>query len=169
MKEATISLVNPQSRLPLGRAARRALLFAALWWVLTEGRPDSWIIGGPAVVAAALASAWLSPGASRRLSLRAAVGFVAFFAVESLRAGFDVAWRAVTLDIAPAMVSYPLSLRDTSARVLFAGSVSLLPGTVTAGIEKDTLHVHSLDTRQRVSHELRRIERHVGALFDERI
>ena len=48
-----------------GRADRvtgiawRALLLAVLWWLITQGRTEAWLVGLPAVVLAALASVCL--------------------------------------------------------------------------------------------------------------
>ena len=52
----------------------RALLFAGLWWVLSDGSPEGWVLGGLAVVAATWASAALRPAAENRLRLVALPG-----------------------------------------------------------------------------------------------
>jgi len=71
----------------------RAVLFALLWWMLTEGAADSWLVGAPVVVLAALASGVLLPGTS--WSLPGLLRFIPFFLWHSLRGGVDVAGRAL--------------------------------------------------------------------------
>ena len=41
------------TRSALWTVAVRIGLFAALWWVVTEGAPDAWLVGIPAVLLAA--------------------------------------------------------------------------------------------------------------------
>lgn len=88
----------------------RLALFALLWWVLTEGRPDAWLIGGLVVFAASGLSLILS-----RPTPWSAIGlarFLPFFLLRSWRGGLDVAWRACwpSLPIAPVIMSYRLRL-----------------------------------------------------------
>jgi hypothetical protein len=54
----------------------RVILIAGLWWVITEGRADAWLVGLPAVALATLASASLSAHASPRVLLVGLLGFV---------------------------------------------------------------------------------------------
>jgi len=42
----------------------RAVLFALLWWILTDGATDSWLIGVPAVLFATVASLMRLPTGS---------------------------------------------------------------------------------------------------------
>ena len=101
--------------LSLAGIAMRAVLFAGLWWGLTEGEVDSWLVGVPAVIGATVASLLLRTEAGGRWRLVGTMQFVVFFVVESLRAGVDVARRAVTLNIEPQIIKYECSLDHEAA------------------------------------------------------
>lgn len=151
----------------LGTAARRVLLFALLWWALTGGTHDAWRFGGPVILLAGAASMWLQPRRRIRIRARELPRFLGFFFWQSLRAGFDVAFRALQprRPLSPAVLEYPLSLPQGPARVLLADTVSLLPGTLTAGLEADRLIVHVLDARLPMRESLSQVEERVAALF----
>jgi multicomponent Na+:H+ antiporter subunit E len=149
--------------------ALRLALFALLWWILTEGQPGSWPLGGLIVVLATALSLSLS-----RPVPWSAVGFarfVPFFLWWSLRGGVDVAWRACapSLPIAPGMLTYRLRLPPGRARIVMTAVISLLPGTLSAEIVRNNLIIHNLD--QRVSNEadLAALETKVAALFRIRL
>ena len=148
--------------------AMRAFLFTGLWWGLTEGAVHSWTVGIPAVIGATLTSYLLRSKRTSRWNPKGVILFVGFFVVESLRAGLDVAWRALTLNIAPKIIEYESSLTDDKALTLFCGTVSLLPGTLTTEMRERKLTVHTLDSRQPVREELRKLERHINAMLGAR-
>lgn len=157
------------ANLSLAGIAMRAVVFAGLWWGLTEGEVDSWLVGVPAVIGATVASLLLRTEAGGRWRLVGTMQFVVFFVVESLRAGVDVARRAVTLNIEPQIITYECSLGHEAALALFCGTVSLLPGTLTTEMEDGMLHVHTLDSRKPIVAELRRLEHHIAAMLGDRI
>jgi multicomponent Na+:H+ antiporter subunit E len=136
-----------------------------------SGDPGSWIIGLPAVLAAVWARHRLAPTPGRGLSLIGALRFLPVFFIESFKGGLDVAWRVLgpRLRVEPGLLTYRLSLGSRAARILFVDLVSLLPGTLSADLEDDTLVVHALDCRVDVAPELARLERHVARLFGERL
>jgi multicomponent Na+:H+ antiporter subunit E len=145
-------------------ALRRLVLFAALWWALAGA--DAWTVGAPAVLLATGASLRLAP---RRAPWRLwpALRFLAFFIVQSLYAGFDVALRAFAPRprLAPALIDYRLRLPPGPVRVLFANVVSLVPGTLSTELTDKQLRVHVLDAGLPVASQLRVLEAHVGAVF----
>jgi len=150
------------------RGTVRLLLLLIIWWVLTQGEPTSWVVGIPAVLLATITSLWLSASSSWEWRLNAVPRFFSFFAYCSLKGGVDVARRACSpsLPLAPAMLDYSLRLREgTTARVFFANTVSLLPGTLSADILGDMLIVHVLDSTLPVSEQLQRLEVVVARLF----
>jgi multicomponent Na+:H+ antiporter subunit E len=147
----------------------RLLVFAALWWGLTEGQVQSWLIGVPAVAAATTASYYLRAAPGWHWTLTGAVVFAGSFVWRSLRAGIDVAWRTLTLDLAPRIITYRVSLQHPAAITFFAGAISLLPGTLTTAIEQHSLRIHVLTAGQQNELELARLERHIAALFGERL
>jgi multicomponent Na+:H+ antiporter subunit E len=151
------------------RALFALIPLAALWWVIAGGSPASWIVGGPAVVAAAWAVGRLGTGAGIHLSLVGLLRFLPFFTWESLRAGVDVALRTLAprLRVEPGFLRYQTRLCDPAARVFLANCVSLLPGTLAAELEGDWLTIHALSTEADNDAELRRLERAVARLFSE--
>jgi multicomponent Na+:H+ antiporter subunit E len=71
--------------------------------------------------------------------------------------------------IDPGFVRYPLRLENPSARVFFVNGISLLPGTLSADLRADVIHVHVLDLRSDTLTGLRRLEHRVADLFHERL
>ncbi len=143
----------------------RTLLFALLWWILTEGAINSWLLGAPVVVFAVLASGWLLPPIS--WSLSGIVRFIPFFLWRSLVGGVDVARRALhpKLPISPGLFEHRWRLPPGLPRVFMANTVSLLPGTLSAELGKDHLRVHVLDQGGDFIAELSVIEERVANMF----
>lgn len=121
------------------------LLTALAWAVVTEGRTDT-LWGGLVAVPVAL---W----AARRVATGAVVprprripAFLLFFLRHSLSAGVRVAWLAVRPRPAlnPVLLEYPFRL-PPGPREVFVATVSLLPGTLSARLVGETLHVHALE------------------------
>lgn len=143
----------------------RAVLFALMWWILTGGAMDSWLIGTPVVLFATLVSVVLLPPLS--WSLPGLVRFVPFFLWHSLYGGVDVARRALhpALPISPRLFDHSWRLPPGLPRVLMANTVSLLPGTLSAELDEDHLRVHILDQTGTFAAELTLIETRVAGLF----
>jgi len=143
----------------------RTGLFALLWWILTEGAMNSWLVGAPVVVFAAFASTVLLPGAS--WSLPGILRFVPFFLWHSLRGGVDVAGRALhpRLPISPVLLKHQWRLPTGLSRVFMANTVSLLPGTLSVELDEEFLHVHILDQTGAFASELTVIEARVARMF----
>lgn len=140
---------------------------AAAWWVVVEGRPGSWAVGAPVVAAAALVAALVVPFPRRRVRPLGALRFLAYFAVQSLKGGLDVARRALSpaLPIAPGFVTIRTTLPPGAPRVLFADTVSLLPGSLTVDVRDDEVLVHGLDAGPALLADARDLERRVADLF----
>ncbi len=143
----------------------RAVLFALLWWILTDGAVDSWLVGAPVVLFATLVSVMLLPAFSG--SLTGIVRFVPFFFWRSLYGGVDVARRALhpRLPISPGMYDHRWRLPPGPPRVFMANTVSLLPGTLSAELDEKHLHVHVLDETAAFAEALKELEQRVAALF----
>lgn len=147
----------------------RLLLFSGVWLVLLGWQPLSWIIGVPSVLLASWAHARLAPEMPMP-RLGAALGFIGFFLVESLRSGLDVAQRILRprMRIAPGFQEYWMQLEQPAARTLFVNSISLLPGSLSADlIEPDQVRIHALDARTDLGPELARLEQRIARLFAE--
>jgi multicomponent Na+:H+ antiporter subunit E len=150
--------------------ATRALLAAAGWWAISEGRTSLWPWGVVAVCAAVSLSLLLSPpGRGTGLRPVAALRFAAAFLGGSSRGALDVASRAVRPGppIAPGFLKYRLRLPPGPPRHLFAATVSLLPGTLSTRLEGGVLTVHVLDLGLPVAETLERVEARVAAVFGE--
>ena len=152
---------------PIGSIVRRVLAATALWWVLAGARPDGWGVGMVAVVGACAASLVLMPPGAGRISLTGLVAFAGFFVVESLRAGVQVAAMALRRDpdLRPAVRTLTLRLPAGPARTLLVNTMSLLPGTLSAGLTGERLCLHVLDARLPVEQGLRALEARVAGMF----
>ncbi|MGB5443421.1 MAG: hypothetical protein WBN57_12505, partial [Gammaproteobacteria bacterium] len=84
---------SPAAKLP--SILIRTAILAGLWWLIVQGRADSWLIGLPAVALASFASVWLGNQALPRLTLTRLPGFLGLFLRESVRGGVDVARRTL--------------------------------------------------------------------------
>jgi multicomponent Na+:H+ antiporter subunit E len=148
----------------------RVLAFAALWWVLAEGRTQAWWLGLVAAAVATAASVAVLPPVRGKFRLRAAVDFFAYFLWQSVRGGAQVAAMALRrrIDLRPAMVELPLALPPGAPRVLITAAFGLMPGTVGVRLEGERLRVHVLDERLPVMQEARELEARIARLFGER-
>lgn len=153
------------------RVIARLALMALVWSGMNGADWRSWIVGGPVVIVAAWVSVTLLPDTRWRLSASGAVAFAGFFLRESLRGGWDVAWRALSpaLPLSPAIICLPLHVPPGPARFLFCGAIGLLPGTAVVAIAGESLCVHVLHASPRIEAELRELEHHVMAMFGLRL
>jgi len=145
------------------------LALAALWWLLTGGEAGAWLVGIPAVLAAAWAARRLRQDGHSAISLPGLLRFLPFFAWESLRGGIDVAQRTLSpqLRVNPGFISYRTKLPQRSARIIFANCMCLLPGTLAADLQGDLIEVHLLDTQLDVQADFARLEQAVAAVYRE--
>jgi len=161
---------NPAGPDPAGnrwlRGLRRAALFSLLWLLLNGGGADSWIIGAPAVAAATALSLRLWPGPL--LSIRGFLLFLPWFARQSVAGAVDVAIRALRpeMPLYPGVIRQDLRLPAGASRVALANVISMLPGTLSADLDEDSLVVHALDTRQDLHAMVRNLEPRIAAVFD---
>lgn len=173
--ETTAPAQLPVSGTPVG-AGRRfgaarftvvALILAALWVVLNEVDPGSWIVGAPSILLGAWLACLLPPSTGWVRSPFGALRFAPFFLGQSLLGGWDVALRALrpSLPIAPAFLSYRTRLPPGAARVLFFDAITLLPGTLSAELDGDHVLVHAVDAGAAPREGLEDLERRVARLF----
>jgi multicomponent Na+:H+ antiporter subunit E len=145
--------------------ARRVALFAVLWWILSGGVLDSWMIGAPFV----LLAAWLSLRlwAEPPLSLAGLARFIPWFAYQSVVGATDVAIRALQprMPLHPGVVRHRLRLPPGASRVTLANVVSMLAGTLSADLEDDELVIHALDARNDLHAMVLDLEPRIAALF----
>ena len=144
----------------------RALAFAALWWILVEGRSDGWLLGSVAVVAATWVSIALLPPGTLALRLGGLLGFLRFFLWNSLRGGLQVAAMALRgrAALRPAIIELRVNLPAGGARVLLVNALGLMPGTVSVDLEGTVLRLHVLDDAQPVVAETRALEAAIASM-----
>lgn len=125
----------------------RGTLFAVFWWALSDGRPGSWGVGGVSVALSTWASLYLLPPVETCISRIGLLRFLAFFVMESLRGGAQVAGFALRprMGLKPAFHEVTLRLPQGMSRVLLANTLSLLPGTLSVELDGDRLCLHVLD------------------------
>lgn len=159
-------MIKASAEVPFNIFARLALL-AGLWWLITQGRVDAWLIGLPAVALAAMASTRLDSHALHQLSFAALPAFIVLFLRESVRGGLDVARRILgrELHIAPGFRRYRLHIQHPSARVLLINCIGLLPGTLAADLDGDYAELHLLDAGDNPDPQLARLEQAIARLF----
>lgn len=172
MKSASSDAALTPAHAPLvrGTVLFRTMVFAVLWLLLAGPGWESWLIGVPAILAAAGVSARLAPRWPRLAPL-GVLRFIPFFLWQSVRGGLDVAMRVLhpRLQIAPAFVTYQLRLTDPAAQVVLLDVISLLPGTLSAELRGMVVIVHVLDVRADPLAELAQLESQIAALFAQKL
>tara|TARA_R100001039_G_C1853368_1_gene114594 strand:- start:5932 stop:6429 length:498 start_codon:yes stop_codon:yes gene_type:complete len=155
---------------PVARAQRLttvavlALVYAALWLVLSNNQ--GWGFGlvfiALAVLCALSAKVRVRPVAWRYLP-----AFLMFFLRSMTMGGLDVARRTVGRadDVHPGWVHHQLGESSPLARLLLSAITGLLPGTLAARIDGDSMHVHTLDTRQDWQRDVSQLEHHLARLL----
>ena len=148
--------------------AIRIICFGVIWAILSGGRMESWILGGPAVLLAAWVSGKNRAFRTAGFSFAGGFRFLGFFLKASLISGLDVVRRAFhpRLLLQPDLIDYRLSLATDVARVFMADAVSLLPGTLSAHLVEEKLTIHVLDRNMPVREELRALEKRVAAMLE---
>ncbi|WP_186297588.1 Na+/H+ antiporter subunit E [Sedimenticola selenatireducens] len=143
----------------------KVLVFALVWWVMTNGALQSWLIGGGAIVLATLAAK--KPATHFTIRYFKLVMLIPFFLKQSILGGVDVARRALqpSMPIDPILVECPLRLPPGSPQVFMTNMVSLLPGTLSATLENNRLKMHVLDQQSSYMKDYLLLEEKVAELF----
>lgn len=165
-----VTAENPTKR-AFGTGLRWAGALALLWMALNPGDHKSWVIGLPVVAGATAAALGLHSATSRGLSAWGALRFLRFFLRYSFQGGWDVARRAFSpaMPLNPALLTYRLRLREEHAQVLFINVISLLPGTVSVGLENGFATLHALDGGPTTLEETKALEERIAELFRLRL
>ncbi len=132
---------------PISTAFVHRLLFMIVVWIVLSGVDGKALaIGAVAVPAATSLSLHLLPRQQYLHLWRVARHFPVFL-FSSLRGGLDVARRALSpaMPLSPGWVEVPAQLPD-GGRVAMGAELSLMPGTLAAGVRGERLLVHLLDT-----------------------
>jgi multicomponent Na+:H+ antiporter subunit E len=144
----------------------RLFAFSVLWWAIAETRPLALPFAAVGVLGAALASVALRP--PLRWRRVATLRLVGFFALEAVRAGTDVARRALDprVRVRPSFVDYEMESVDLYQQVLLANLLSLMPGTLTCELDGRFLRVHVLTPRGDAVEKIAEVERRVRAALE---
>ncbi|MDZ7640740.1 MAG: Na+/H+ antiporter subunit E [Desulfurivibrio sp.] len=166
----TAMILSGDHQITWRQVLRRSLELALIWLILTGGHADAWLPGLVVVVPAAFASLLLPPGQSWNWRLAGLYRFLPFFLRRSLAAGISVARRALAPNpgLRPGLHRYHWRLAAGPARVFFANTVSLLPGTLSIELDDDTLLLHTLNIDRDLDRELQHLETMVADLFQLR-
>lgn len=157
------------ARQDAGRLRQAGIAAAALalcWAGLHGSEWSSWAVGAPAVLLGAAATLLLPASPPPRLSVRGALRFALFAARGILAGALDVSRRSLrpaALD--PGCLTLRTRLPAGRPRRLYALAITLLPGTLTARLDGDTLVVHALDRGGTTRADLATLEDRVAALF----
>lgn len=151
----------------VGQAFIRASLIAFLWWILVGLDEEGWIVGIPVILAATLVSLMMAPVLAWKFRPIQAISFFGFFVVSALKGGVDVTSRAFhpRLPIKPGFITHYFRLPPGSSRVFMADVASLLPGTLSSGLEDECLVIHALDLDLPVEESMKDLETRVADLF----
>jgi len=135
----------------------RAAGFLGFWLGLSGFSAVELLVGALAAAAATWASLRLLPPGPWSLRPVALSGLVLRFLHQSIVAGTDVAWRALSpqMRLRPGFVVYRPQLPPGATRNAFCTMTSLLPGTLPCGLdESGGVVVHCLDVTQPVVEQL---------------
>ena len=154
----------------LSAALSRGTVFYLLWLVLTQSlKPGDLNMGLMTTLAATSVSLYLRPPSTGHLRLWLTLRLAPHFFWESVRAGVDVALRALgpRVRVQPGYVECPLAFPPGLARNRFSSFTSLLPGTVACGDRDGVLVYHCLDVTQPVVEQLWAEEKRLALVLVE--
>lgn len=159
--------MQPAPVSPIATFATRAVMLAAVWWMLTLADASAWGFGAVVITLVAALSVLLFPPSIHRLRPLGLLQFMAYFLGHSVLAGVDVARRLLTpsLPIKPGEITLSLRLPEGGPRWLLANTLSLMPGTLSVHLEEDQLTVHCLDTSDGIESGVRQAEFQVARAF----
>lgn len=146
----------------------RGALFFGFWLLLVpSAQPVDLTVGVLTAALATLASLRLLPPAAGRVRLASLLAYLPHFLWQSVAASIDVARRALDprLPLNPGFVRYRTAFPPGAERDAFASITSLLPGSVAADEDAETILYHCLDTAQPLAAQLAAEERVLAKVF----
>lgn len=154
-----------------GILARRTLLALGLWWVVSEGQIEALPVGLVAVAAAVALGVFLLPRIHYVPRPFALLSFVAWFILNSLRAGVVVGGSILFARPAvdPELLRLRLRLPPGGPRWLLADVVGMMPGTLCVALDDDLLSLHCLNGGEGVAEEVRELEQRIAHMLGLRL
>lgn len=146
-------------------------LFSLLWWAFSDGSSEQlWF--GLIVVIVATGLTLRVPVKNEFLKLsqvKAFIQFIPYFIYESVRGGLLVS-RLVLLperSVRPYFVEYKTRLpKEASlARMWFAATICIFPGTLSCGYKENILSIHVVDTGIFDEKSIQELEGIIEAIF----
>jgi multicomponent Na+:H+ antiporter subunit E len=149
----------------------RTGILAVGWWSLDQRDPAGAAFGAFVVLSALLASVLLPSVGAARWRPAGVLRFGFVFLIDSIRGGLDVARRALARRpaLSPTMIRYAVRLPEGTPRNLFAGVLSLMPGTLSVVLEDRQLAIHVLAEDAGTLRLLERLERSIARAVGERL
>ncbi len=146
-------------------------LFMVLWLGLTSSTNIQELIAG-AVLSLVVASFAFKTFTDKGLSFLKPkkifyiIKYLFVFVKALIIANFDVARRVLSpsLPINPGIVVYETKLKNDTAKVILANSITLTPGTLTVDIVENNLFIHWIDVK---STDSLVIYREIGEAFEK--
>lgn len=129
----------------------RSATFGLLWVAMTEGEFTAAYLGAGVVAVTVTVSLFLLPRGSLRVaSLVPVIGLLARIPFASLKAGADVAARALrpSLPVRPGIVEVATRAKTPGVQVAIAYLATIIPGSICVRMEPGRLRLHVIDRRQ---------------------
>jgi multicomponent Na+:H+ antiporter subunit E len=147
---------------------KRFVLFYALWLAITEARADLIAFGMPVCLLTVALSHAIWRRGGRRVRLTGLLRYAPGFLWRSFKGGVDIAWRVLhpRLPIAPAFVLHDCRDADETGQVLFCDVISLMPGTLGAGLSDGEAVVHLLVDEPRTRRLIDEEEDRISGVLD---
>lgn len=158
---------NLKSSIVLQSFLLRFVLFAVGWMVLIGGHQISDIGFVILFVAATtVISIYAVPPGQWVLSPLGAARFFPYFLITALRGGWDVARRVFfrTVPINPGFITIEHD-PDPQKTLILAWIISLLPGTASTIITKESIVVHVLDKKLPATKEILELQNRINQMF----
>ncbi len=129
-------------------------LMLLVFWLIFNGKVTTEIFLVGVAVSAALTFMWYKIFQVKRNvvvpSLSMVWRYLRYFAnliLEIIRCNIQV-MRLILHpqeEVHPQLITFPIKLKKESHKVILANSITLTPGTITVGLQDDTIRVHGLD------------------------
>ncbi|TYP73009.1 multicomponent Na+:H+ antiporter subunit E [Nitrosomonas communis] len=145
----------------------RSMFFIVVWWILIQGKTDSWFVGLISISLALVTSLILLPPNQFKFSFSGFALFLINFFGLSLKGGIAVAWMAIRLnpDLHPNIHIITLRLPEGVGRVILINTLNLMPGSLTVDLTSSSVYIHVLDERQSIETDVRGIEEKIAHML----
>lgn len=152
------------------------MFYLFLFWALLSGKVDFFHIAMGLLSAAAVAYLSLSydPGPSELTRVTAIPGiafraarYMLWLLIRIISAVLHVSGLVLSrrMPVEPEIIKHQTILKTDLEKVIFAHSITLTPGTITADIRDDTFTVHRLDRASSADIESRVMEKEIQKIF----